>query len=77
VIRPDNDKKSLLYFAMGIVAACFIYFFCITFLPVPAGGQRYADLILGFLLGTACAAVINFYWGSSKGSQDKNEALKG
>ena len=71
-----NEKKPLLYFAMGIIAACFAYFFAITFLPIPAGGQRYADLILGFLLGTACASVFNYYWGSSKGSQDKNDILR-
>jgi len=71
-----DAKKQLLYFAIGIVAVCFVYFFCVTFIKIPEGGQRYADLILGFLIGTAVASVLNFYWGSSKGSQDKNDLIK-
>lgn len=69
----DKDKTRLLYFAIGIVVVCFIYFFCVTFLRIPETGQRYADLILGFLIGTAVASVINFYWGSSEGSKSKDE----
>jgi hypothetical protein len=71
-----EDKTKLLYFACAIVATCFLYFFCVTFMPVPEGGQRYADLILGFLIGTAFASVINFYWGSSDGSKTKDEMRK-
>lgn len=71
-----DQKKQLLRFAIFIVTVCFVYFFCITFLTVPPGGQRYADLILGFLIGTAFASVMNFYWGSSKGSQDKDNLMK-
>lgn len=67
-----QDKTKLFYFAMGIVLVCFVYFFCITFFQIPEGNQRYADLILGFLLGTAFASVINFYWGSSEGSKTKD-----
>lgn len=67
-----TDKPKLLYFAIGIAVVCFVYFFCVTFLTIPESGQRYADLILGFLIGTAFASVINFYWGSSEGSKDKD-----
>ena len=67
-----DQKKQLLYFAIGIITVCFAYFFCVTFMTIPEGGQRYADLILGFLIGTAFASVINFYWGSSEGSKDKD-----
>lgn len=69
-----NDK--LFYFAIGIVGLCFVYFFCITFLGVPETSQRYADLILGFLVGTAFASIINFYWGSSEGSKNKDEKIE-
>ena len=46
-MNPDKDKK-ITYFAMALTALAFAYFFCITFLPIPASGARYADLILGF-----------------------------
>lgn len=72
-----QDKTKLLYFAIGITVVCFLYFFGVTFLPVPETGVRYADLILGFLIGTAFASVVNFYWGSSEGSKDKDDILKG
>ncbi len=71
------NKPKLIYFAIGIVAICFLYFFAVTFYPIPEGGQRYADLILGFLIGTAFASVINFYWGSSEGSKDKDKNVTG
>ena len=67
-----TDKKPIFYFAIGVSTLCFVYFFCITFLPVPETGQKYADIILGFLIGTAFASILNFYWGSSDGSKDKD-----
>ncbi len=67
-----QNNGKLLYFAIGIVCVCFAYFFCVTFVDIPEDGKRYADLILGFLIGTAFASVINFYWGSSEGSKSKD-----
>ena len=70
-----DDKKIMLYAALAIVAVCFLYFFLITFLTIPQSVQRYADLILGFLTGGGFGVIMTFYWGSSKGSADKTEAL--
>mgnify|MGYP003338341636 FL=1 len=42
------------------------YFFSVTFIPIAEQGQRFADIILGFLLGTAVATIIGFFYGSSK-----------
>jgi hypothetical protein len=36
---------------------------------------RFADTILGFLLGSVVATIINFYFGSSAGSKAKTEEL--
>lgn len=66
------EKSKLLYFAMGVVSACIVYFFCVTFIPIPTTGQRYSDIILGALIGSGFTAILQFYWGSSKGSQDKD-----
>lgn len=60
------QKNRLFYFAASIVGLCFVYFFCITFIGVPETNQRYADLILGFLVGTAFASIINFYFGAAE-----------
>lgn len=42
------------------------YFFAVTFLPIPEQGKDFANIILGFLLGTAVSTVINYFFGSSK-----------
>ena len=47
----------------GIVSVA--YFFLITFMEVPASGENFANIILGFLLGTAVSTIINFFFGNS------------
>ena len=42
-----------------------VYFFCITFIQLPEGGRDFANIILGFLLGTAVATIIGFFYGNS------------
>jgi hypothetical protein len=51
------------------------YFFAVTFLKVPAEGRDFANIILGFLVGTAVTTIFAFFYGSSKGSQDKNNMI--
>jgi hypothetical protein len=51
------------------------YFFGITFLEVKQSGKDFANIILGFLLGTAVASILQFFYGSSKSSQDKTAML--
>lgn len=43
------------------------YFFAVTFWPMPKDSQHYADIILGFLLGTTVATIIGYFFGNSKG----------
>jgi hypothetical protein len=45
----------------------------ITFSPIPVENTRFADTILGFMLGTAMAGMFNFLLGSSFGSRLKDE----
>jgi hypothetical protein len=42
------------------------YFFAVTFLPIPKDSQHFADIILGFLLGTAVATILGYFFGNSK-----------
>jgi uncharacterized membrane protein YgaE (UPF0421/DUF939 family) len=53
-----------------------IYIAAITFANIPAPNIRFADTILGFVLGTVVATIINFFLGSSQGSKDKEGKLK-
>jgi hypothetical protein len=51
------------------------YIFFITFGTIQESNVRFADTILGFLLGTVVATIINFFLGSSAGSKEKTEAM--
>lgn len=69
------SKRFVYYFASfwSLCAALYIAF--ITFGNIPAGNVRFADTILGFILGTVIATILNFFFGSSSGSKAKTEIL--
>jgi hypothetical protein len=53
-----------------------LYVCLVTFLPIPKENVRFADTILGFLIGTGAAQIINYFFGSSASSKAKDETLK-
>jgi hypothetical protein len=74
--QDDLFSKHFIYwFAWYWSVGSTLYFFSVTFLPMPEGGRDFANIILGFLLGTAVATIISFFYGSSKSSKDKTDAL--
>jgi putative flippase GtrA len=59
--------------AIGLMVACFLYLYLVTFLTIPETGQEHAKTIVGFLLGVGLSTVINYYWGnSSRNSQGED-----
>ena len=75
----QNDvfsKRFVYYYATyWSVAAC-IYIGFITFGNIPEANIRFADTILGFILGTVIAQIANFFFGSSSSSQSKDRLIK-
>lgn len=69
------SKRFVYYLATFWSFVCVIYIFFITFGNIPESNVRFADTILGFLLGTIIATIINFFLGSSKGSSDKQDLI--
>lgn len=53
-----------------------IYISIITFSLIPPANVRFADTILGFVLGTMVASMFQFLLGSSLGSRKKDEKPK-
>lgn len=51
------------------------YIGAITFIQIPESSVRFADVIIGFLLGTVVSTIIQFFFGSSKSSRDKDDAM--
>jgi len=70
------SKRFTMYLTMFWSLAAVVYIGFITFSVIPDKNVRFADTILGFILGTVVATLLNFWFGSSIGSKDKAEALK-
>ena len=66
-------KRFIYYFATVWSVFAFIYIGAITFIEIPDDSRRFADTILGFLLGTALACVFNFFFGSSQANEQRQE----
>ena len=74
--QDDKFAKHFIYwFAWFWSVGSMVYFFAITFGTVPASGKDFGNIILGFLLGTAVATIISFFYGSSKSSKDKTDTM--
>lgn len=76
-LKSDDKfvRRFIYYLAIFWSLAAAIYIAFITFGYIPPENVRFADTILGFMLGTVIASILGFFYGSSKGSQDKTEAL--
>lgn len=64
--KSKKAREFIYNYAWFMSVASFIYFGAITFTTIPEGNQRFADTILGFLLGTVLGAMVAFFYGSSK-----------
>lgn len=70
----DPFVRRFVYYFMtfwSLFAA--IYIPAITFASIPDDNVRFADTILGFLLGTMVASMFSFLLGSSFGSRQKDK----
>ena len=70
----DPLVRRFVYYFIGfwsVLAATYLGF--ITFGEIPEANVRFADTIVGFVLGTMVAAMFQFLLGSSIGSRKKDE----
>lgn len=70
----DPLVRRFVYYFIGfwsVLAAVYIGF--ITFGYIPPDNIRFADTILGFVLGTMVASMFQFLLGSSIGSRNKDK----
>lgn len=87
--KSARDMQVAALHQEGWLARNFVYLFAtmwsllsvayiglVTFTEVPAENVRHADTILGFVLGTLVAQIIQFFFGSSSGSVKKDETIK-
>ena len=76
-MRQDDPftKRFPYYFAAFWSFWTMVYFFCVTFAPIPAAGVRFADTILGFMLGTAVASIFAYLYGTNRVSALKDTTI--
>jgi hypothetical protein len=67
----DTDSDKSFWLAVGVLFAAFAYLFYAT----EKFGAEFAKMIVPFLLGTAIGTIINWRWGSSKGSEQKTAIM--
>jgi len=66
------SKRFTMYLTAFWSISAVMYVGCITFGTIPEQNVRFADTILGFILGTVMATMLNFWFGSSIGSKEKD-----
>lgn len=66
-LKQDDkfSKRFVYYLATFWSITGLVYIFLITFGTIPEQNVRFADTILGFLLGTIVSTIINYFFGSS------------
>jgi hypothetical protein len=73
----DSDdplvRRFVYYFVSFWSVLSATYIGCITFVDIPEDNIRFADTILGFVLGTMVASMFQFLLGSSLGSRNKDK----
>lgn len=74
-------RRFTYYYAYVITVFTFMFIIVAIFAPkyLSSEAMRYSsrviDTVLGFLLGVGLSAIIQFFYGSSSGSQKKSEEL--
>jgi hypothetical protein len=68
--QADIFSKRFVYYLSAFWSLfAVVYILWITFASIPEENVRFADTILGFLLGTVVSTIINFFLGSSASTQ--------
>ena len=76
-LKQDDlfSKRFIYYFAIVWCGFAALYITAITFIEIPKESIRFADTILGFLLGTVISQIVAFFFGSSHRSAKKDETI--
>lgn len=70
--EDKQDKKFLHQYAVFVTGIAFIYIFAASFFEIPKENTRFVDTVLGFILGTIISTIVQFFYGTSRGSQLKD-----
>lgn len=68
-------RRFRYYYALGLSIAAISYIGFITFGTIPKDNQRFADVILGFILSGILGTVISFFFGTTHSSALKDSTI--
>ena len=71
--KDKFSKRFIYYLAAFWSIASVAYIFCATFLNIE--NVSVANTVLGFILGTIVATIINFFYGTSETSNDNQNLI--
>jgi len=70
-----KTEKFIQYVFAGLLALCFFTLIVLLiYKPIPESNKATIDIVIGALAGSF-VTIISYYFGSSKGSADKQEIL--
>ncbi len=76
LMQEDKFSKRFIYiYSILVTSFTFGYILLITLAKIEKENMRIVDTVLGFLLGVSLSAIIQFFFGSSKGSSDKQQQI--
>ena len=74
--QGDKFAKQFIYwFAIGWSSVAAAFIFIVLFAEIPESNAHYVDTLMGFLIGTIISTIVAFFYGSSKGSMEKQEII--
>jgi len=69
-----KDFTNLL--ALVCVLFSFVIVIMLFFFSIPPENKQLIDTIVPLIVGAGLVGIVNFFFGSSKSSNDKNETIK-
>lgn len=74
-MKTEFNKHFINYLAILVILLTFIYDYLLLFVHYPSENRDLVNLVAGVLNSSCLAAIISFFYGSSKSSQDKMQTI--
>lgn len=77
IIKSFIERIDLIKSAVAVISISLLAFLCyaLVYVPIPDGNKEALYILIGIISSTV-SMIAGFYYGSSKGSQKKDEIIK-